>query len=131
MVALVAMGVTRLEVEPLAMMRRFFARLFRFQAAPAQTPPQSVIQVAYQDAYAILTAIYDGQPKSRAAWKHRIGQARWERAIDLLKQAGILDRKGGYIFDYTRDLDTARDDLLEVANAEQERRTHRNWVSAK
>ena len=113
------------------MMRHFFARLFRFQVAPAQTPPQSPIQVAYEDAYQLLDAIYAGQPKSRAAWEHRIGQARWQRAVDLLRAAGILDRKGHYVFDHARDLDTARDDLLATANAEATRRTHRSYVSAK
>jgi len=113
-------------------MRRFFARLFHFaREAPAQTPPQSVTQIAYQDAYTLLTAIYAGQPKSRAAWKHRIGQARWQRAVDLLRAADILDRRGNYRFDHARDLDTARDDLLSAANAEQERRLHRSYVSAK
>jgi len=111
-------------------LKKFAMRLFHFEQ-PSQTPPQSPVQTAYQDAYTLLTAIYAGQPKSRAAWKHRIGQARWERATDLLKQAGILDRKGGYIFDYTRDLDTAREDLLAAANAEQERRLHRSYVSAR
>jgi len=113
-------------------MRKFLARLFHFaREAPVQTPPASPLQITYEDAYQLLDAIYAGQPKSRAAWEHRIGQARWERATDLLKQAGILDRKGGYIFDYTRDLDTAREDLLDAANREADKRSRRSYVSAK
>ena len=111
-------------------MRRFLSRLFHFQQ-PTPTPPAHPMQAVYADAHTLLTAIYAGQPWSRRAWLRRMGQARWERAIDLLRQAGILDRKGRYIFDYGRDWQMACDDLLAAANAEAIRRAHPTYVSAR
>jgi len=110
--------------------RRFFAAMLGLRDK-TPTPPASPVQAAYADAHVLLAAIYSGKPHSRRAWLRKMGQSRWERAVDLLRMAGILDRRGRYIFDYARDWQTACDDLLAAANAEATRRTHPTYVPAK
>lgn len=111
-------------------LRTLAARLFRF-STPEPRPPAHPLQVVYQDAHTLLTAIYGGYPWSRRAWERRMGQMRWQRATFLLRAAGILDRRGRYVFDYERDWATACDDLLQAANAEATRRTHPTYVPAR
>lgn len=111
-------------------LRRFFAAMLGIRNETPQ-PPTHPTQLAYQDAHMLLTAIYGGKPHARRAWLRKMGQTRWERAVDLLRQAGILDRKGRYVFDNARDWETACQDLLDAANAEATRRASPTYVPAK
>jgi hypothetical protein len=112
-------------------MRKFLSRILGFQVDTPRTNIANPVQESYEDAYKLVDAIFRGDPWSRRAWEKRIGQSRWERATDLLRAADILDRKGRYIFDPARDLETARGMLLDAANAEATRRLHRRYVSAR
>lgn len=111
-------------------LRRFLAAMLGIRDK-TPTPPAHPVQAAYADAHMLLTAIYAGRPHSRRAWLRKMGQARWERAVDLLRMAGILDRRGRYVFDHDRDWAQACDDLLAAANAEATRRTSPTYVPAK
>jgi len=109
--------------------RTFAARLLGIEMDTPRSPTANPVQADYQDAYTLLSAIYAGHPWSRRTWDKRIGQARWERATDLLRAADILDHKGRFLFDPAHDLEWARNSLLDAANAEATRRIHRHYIS--
>lgn len=106
-------------------MRRFFARMFGFHAAPAATG----IQAVYDDALELAKRAYSGKSISRRDMAGRMSQARWTRARQLLKLAGVLDQFGRLDLDEAYTFDEARRRVRGKAQQIQRESRKRNYVS--
>jgi hypothetical protein len=106
-------------------LRRYLARIFRFDSGPAATG----LQLVYEDAVDLARRAYAGRSISRRDMQGRMSQPRWTRARALLKLAGVLDSYGRLDMENAYSFDEAERRVRAKAN-EIERHSRRpNYVS--
>lgn len=104
---------------------RTFKQAFGFGRAPVATG----VQLVYDDALELAKRAYSGKSISRRDMAGRMSQARWTRARQLLKLAGVLDQFGRLDLDEAYTFDEARRRVRGKAQQIQRESRKRNWVS--
>lgn len=106
-------------------LRKYLARVFRFQG----TPTVGGLQLVYQDAVDLARRAYAGRSISRRDMKGRMSQPRWVKARHLLKLAGVLDAYGRLDLAEAPGLDDAERLICAKANEIERNSRKRNYVS--
>lgn len=106
-------------------LRKLFMRVFHFDRAPVATG----IQLVYEDALELAKRAYSGKSISRRDMAGRMSQARWTRARQLLKLAGVLDQFGRIDLDEAYTFDEARKRVRGKAQQIQRESRRRGYVA--